>query len=398
MKVLILNQAFYPDVVATAQYGTELAQALVQAGHEVHALAASRGYDDPKQEFSAREVWGKIQIFRVSSLGLGKGSKLRRACEFAWFMAACGVRLLFLARFDVIVCLTSPPIISFLAAWVKVLKKSKLVYWTMDINPDEAIAAGWLRADSLVAKGLVAAQSFSIRKSDRIVVLDRFMEERLRAASPASSIAVIAPWPHDCVAFNQQGRGLFRKQHGLTDKFVIMYSGNHSPCHPLTLLLEAAIELQHDDGFRFTFVGGGSEFLRVKKFASDRGLGNIITLPYQPKQNLSSSLAAADLHVVVMGDPFVGIIHPCKIYNILALGAPFLYIGPSESHITDLVSRLGPSANCFASVRHGDIAATVLAIRNARSRATYGASALKDVFKSGELPARFVSTIESLRS
>ena len=51
---------------------------------------------------------------------------------------------------------------------------------------------------------------------------------------------------------------------------------------------------------------------------------------------LSSSLSAADLHVVVMGEPFVGIIHPCKIYNILALGIPCLYIGPSQSHVMDL--------------------------------------------------------------
>jgi hypothetical protein len=207
---------------------------------------------------------------------------------------------------------------------------------------------------------------------------------------------VIPPWSHDCIAFNQSGRESFRRQHGLTDKFVIMYSGNHSPCHPLTLLLEAALELQKDDDFRFVFIGGGSEFSRVKKFAADQGLQNIIAIPYQPKERLSSSLAAADLHVVVMGNPFVGIIHPCKIYNILALGAPFLYIGPNESHVTDLVSQLGVSANCFASVRHGDLASAIRAIRSARNSATYGPSALQDVFESGELPSRFVSIIESL--
>jgi hypothetical protein len=38
-----------------------------------------------------------------------------------------------------------------------------------------------------------------------------------------------------------------------------------------------------------------------------------------------------------MGNAFVGIVHPCKIYNILAIGAPVLYIGPTPSHITDLL-------------------------------------------------------------
>src|ERR1035438_8214158 len=127
MRILILNQAFYPDCVATAQYGSELGQALVTAGHEVYALAGARGYDNPADKFPTREVWAGIQIVRVPTLGLGKGSKLRRALEFGWFLAACCLRLMSLPRFDVIISLTSPPIISYLAAWVKIIKGGKLV-------------------------------------------------------------------------------------------------------------------------------------------------------------------------------------------------------------------------------------------------------------------------------
>ena len=32
-----------------------------------------------------------------------------------------------------------------------------------------------------------------------------------------------------------------------------------------------------------------------------------------------------------MGAPFVGIIHPCKIYGILSTGPPFVLIGPKRS-------------------------------------------------------------------
>src|SRR5262249_43980332 len=76
-------------------------------------------------------------------------------------------------------------------------------------------------------------------------------------------------------------------------------------------------------------------------------LSNIRSVPYQPLDKLSASLSAADLHLVVMGDPFVGIVHPCKVYNIRRLGIPFLYIGPVPSH----VSELSPAA----SFRHGDV-------------------------------------------
>jgi hypothetical protein len=45
MKILILNQAFYPDVVSTAQHATDLALALTDAGHEVTVICGRRAYD-----------------------------------------------------------------------------------------------------------------------------------------------------------------------------------------------------------------------------------------------------------------------------------------------------------------------------------------------------------------
>lgn len=48
-----------------------------------------------------------------------------------------------------------------------------------------------------------------------------------------------------------------------------------------------------------------------------------------------------------MGDPFVGIVHPSKVYNIRRLGIPFLYVGPKRSPIADF--------NPAGSFRHGDI-------------------------------------------
>jgi hypothetical protein len=101
----------------------------------------------------------------------------------------------------------------------------------------------------------------------------------------------------------------------------------------------------------FCFIGGGSEQQKVQRFAERHELTNIKCLPYQPLNELSGSLSAADLHVVVMGDPFVGIIHPCKVYNIIAVGSPVLYIGPDQSHVTDLASYLNRR---LSTARHND--------------------------------------------
>src|SRR6185369_14246529 len=77
----------------------------------------------------------------------------------------------------------------------------------------------------------------------------------------------------------------------------------------------------------------------------------------QPLAELAGSLSAADLHVVVMGDAFVGLVHPCKIYNTLAVGAPILYVGPEASHLSEILAAL--RSRVCARVGHGNSAECV---------------------------------------
>jgi hypothetical protein len=243
-----------------------------------------------------------------------------------------------------------------MAAFFVRLRGGRLLFWNMDLNPDEAIAAGWIKPDSLQARLLGAAFEYSLRVSSRIVVLDRFMKDRIVAKGvPEDKVHIVPVWSLDqAIYYDVEGRESFRRHLGVEKKFVVMYSGNHSPLHPLDTVLQAALRLRDDLGIAFVFVGGGSEFIRVKAFADDHDLPNVICAPYQPLERLAGSLSAADLQVVLLGNSFVGIVHPCKIYNILAIGARFLYIGPEESHVTDLQKEDG-IAEMGRFVRHGDV-------------------------------------------
>lgn len=409
MHFLLLNQTFHPDVMATGQYLTEVAVALAEQGHQVTVVTSRRAYDDPTKRFPRTETWRGIRIIRIGSTGFGKAAKWRRAADFASFLLLCTLQLALLPQPDVVLALTSPPLISFLGACLARFRRARFVYWVMDFNPDEAIAAGWLRAGSFPAKILESISRFSLRHAYRIIALDHYMRDRILAKGIApEKVSVLAPWSHDeQVAFDPPGRQSFRTAQQLDGKFVVMYSGNHSPVHPLDTVLRAAERLRDDKDLLFLFVGGGSEWRKIKELSTDAGLPlaasggegvgerwpvrppaspksecqnfnisesphltpqlstNLRCLPYQPIEQLSASLSAADLHVVVMGDPFVGLVHPCKIYNILGVGAPVLYIGPEPSHVSELLLALGPAYPC-ASVRHGDVQGAVEAIRRLR--------------------------------
>jgi glycosyltransferase involved in cell wall biosynthesis len=378
LKILLLNQVFYPDVVATAQQLTDLAVDLAARGHEVTVVAGDHGYDDPSRAFPASETYKGVRILRVPYSAFGKKSRFSRALDFGTFLAALIFRLLVLPRQDVVVALTSPPLIAWIAAWFCRLKGGKLVYWVMDMNPDEAIAAGWLKAGSIPARPLKALNRSAFHASTRIVALDRFMAARIARDYDAdpSRITVLPPWAHDEeLRPVPHSTNVFRREHGLDEKFVVMYSGNHSPCHPLDTVLEAAARLKDDSGVVFYFIGGGSLVPHVREFARSRGLANVVQLPYQPIAKLSDSLSAADLHVTVMGAPFVGIVHPCKVYGVLAVGRPFVYVGPEESAMADLVRETGLGRH----VAHGNVEGFLAAVAEARQQSFSQLSAIAEL-------------------
>jgi colanic acid biosynthesis glycosyl transferase WcaI len=355
MKITLLNQCFYPDVVSSGQHLTDLAVALAERGHEVTVITSRRGYDDRQLRFNKRERWKGVDIIRLPSLALGKKSRWRRAVDFAALQMAYVFRLAITPPQDVVVALTSPPLIAFLGSLFVQIKGGRFLYWIMDLNPDEALAAGWLREGSLVTRTLNGMQNFALARAESVIVLDRFMAGRLiEKGIPAKRVKIVSPWPHaDVPTFDGAGREAFRRRHQLEEKFVVMYAGNHSPCHPLDTLLEAAERLRHHQDIQFCFVGGGSEFAGVRQFANAHELTNILCLPYQPRAELAPLLSAADLHVVIMGEPFVGIIHPCKIYNVMKVGSPFLYIGPPQSHVTDMVGEKNCPERAYVSP-HGN--------------------------------------------
>ena len=400
MKILLLNQVFYPDVVATSQYLADVAAELSARGHEVTVVSSRRAYEHPETIYPARENWRGVKILRVFSTRFGKGAKWRRAVDFASFLVfACG-RLLFLPRHDVVVALTTPPLISFIGALQAKLWRAKFCYWVMDFNPDEAIAAGWLRADSVAAKFLERLSRFSLRQATGIIALDRFMRDRIVAKNiPAEKVAVIPPWIQaNEVRFDIAGREQFRAAHGLAGKFVVMYSGNHSPVHPLDTLMAAADQLRDKPDIVFCFIGGGSEMIRVKKWAKATVNPQVLCLPYQTLAQLSASLSAADAHVVVIGNAMLGLVHPCKIYNMLSVAAPVIYLGPELSHVTEILQALPPEYP-WISVRHGATETMASQIQQLRQKSTgynrQPPAAMVEKFSQATLLPQLVAVLEN---
>jgi hypothetical protein len=375
------------------------AEALHERGAEVMVLTADRGYDDPSVRYASRETRGGVDVRRLPFSSLGKRSLPVRLAGMLSFLAQALVRARFMQRVDALVVSTSPPMAGVLIAMVGWLRRIPVAFWAMDLNPEQAVALGKARAGGLAARAFALSNQFLQANVARVVVLDRFMAAKLQARGPhRPPTLVIPPWPLEGDRIGAGDGAAFRREHGLVGKFVVMHSGNHSIAHPLATVLAAAERLRGDARIRFVFVGGGVGKREVEE-AVRAGANNVIALPYQPLEVLGEVLAAANVHLVAMGDAMVGCVHPCKVYGALAAGRPILYLGPSESHVGEITSR-----GAGWRIQHGDTAgavATLLEIAARPSAELIGIGErnrlmVETDFNAERLRAEFCAFVESM--
>ena len=105
-------------------------------------LASQGRYKPGEPRPPAYEVHEGVHIHRVPATSLGRRGTWARMTDYLSFYAGAMVKALLLPRFDAVVTLTTPPIIGLVGTLLKRLKKTRHVYWSMDLHPDASLALG----------------------------------------------------------------------------------------------------------------------------------------------------------------------------------------------------------------------------------------------------------------
>ena len=401
--MLVLSQVYVPDPASVGQHLHDAAVEMVNRGWTVRVLTSARGYDDPSVRYAARETIDGVEIRRLPWSSFGKKSIKVRIVGGLSFMAQAVVRATLSRRPTCILVSTSPPMCSAAALFVSLVRRVPITYWVMDLNPDQVIAMGKVSERSLSARTLNAFNRLILGRSKSVIALDRFMAQRVNSKRDVSDkLEVMPPWPHeDAMDAIEHADNPFRTKHNLNGKFVVMYSGNHSPANPISTVVEAAERLKDRTDIVFMFIGGGLEKQKVEA-AIERGATNIVSLPYQPMSELKYSLSAADAHVVTLGNAVVGMVHPCKVYGAMAAARPILFVGPAPSHVSELIDEY----KIGWRVEHGDAEGAAGVIRrmadapesDRRDMGRRATEAIRSGLSKRALCGRFCDVIERERT
>jgi colanic acid biosynthesis glycosyl transferase WcaI len=336
MRLLFVNQYFWPDRAATAQLLGDLARTAAAEGFEVAALAGRGSYASPgRVHLESREEWNGVEIFRLPCTSFGRENFAGRISDYLTYLLSAIVWILVHQRFDTIVCLSTPPLVA-VVGMVARRQGIRFIYKVEDLYPDIAVELGALSADSVLARVLAKASSSILSSADVCVALDDAMGSALRKRG-AGEVAVIPNWADgEAIKPDIASGDAFREKHRLGSGLTVLYSGNLGIAHRFEEVCDAIHLL--DSGraeVRFLFVGAGPRLSAVKERVE--GLESVQFLPYQPREELGGLYNAADIHLVTLRDEVAGKLVPSKYSAALAAGKPVLLVG---GHGADLYTEV----------------------------------------------------------
>ena len=342
MRILVINQFFWPDMSATSQLLTDLAKGLAERGHEVYAICADTGYNAA----SADAPPAGIKIHRVRTSRFSRG-RVGRVVSYLSFYVSAALRALTLPRPDLVLTLTTPPLVSLIGTILKTLRGSRHFIWEMDVYPDVAIDLDYFKAGGAIDRVTGTLADYSRRRADGIIALGECMKQRLMGRGIDGARIFVADNWADGSAIQPLPRP------GDPEQLVLLYSGNLGLAHDLETLAGAMLELNRDPRFHFLFVGSGGRRQELEAIVAAHNLRSVELRPYVERTSLGESLSAGDIGLVTQRDVCCGSVVPSKVYGLLAAGRPILFIGPRQATPALIIGRF----HCGWQIDCGDIAA-----------------------------------------
>ncbi len=332
---------------------TDLAESLVERGIVVTALAG-RGRYNGGEKLPPYEEHKGVKIERAWATGFGKRNIVARLSDYLSFYLGASWKLLRLPKHDLVMALTTPPLIGLVAFVIGRMRGMRVIALVQDVYPDVAVALGALKSDSLMTRMLDKLNRLVLRGSDRVIVLGECMRELIAekmGQDKTSRIDVIHNWADGAeITAAPDRQNPFTLEHNLSDTFVVLFSGNLGHVNEFATALEAALLLRNRFDIAFLFIGEGAKREEISRFIERYNLKNIRLLPYQPRHLLRHTLSAGDALLVTLAQGLAGLSVPSKTYGILAVGRPVLFVGDLKSD----AARIVEEHDCGAVVAAGE--------------------------------------------
>ncbi len=402
MRIVILTQYYPPEHGAPQNRLHDLAKRLVAAGDEVTVMTAMPNYPrgevfrDYRGKFSMEEEIDGVRVVRSWIFASKSKGKIPQLTSYFSFVATSALIGLFkLRRADVLICESPPLFLGFSALFLKAAKSAKLVFNVSDLWPESAVQLGMI-GPGFALSFLEWFERRLYRSSAFVSCQTEGIADGVKAAVPDAE-TLILPNGVDLDMFPRRERGKRKKG---DESFIVGYGGNHGRSQALTQVLEAArIVKERRSDIEFRLVGDGPEKPSLIDKAKEMGLDNVRFDPPVDRTAMAGAMAEWDVALVPLRDiPLFDGARPSKMFELMAVGLPFIFCGKGEG------AEIAKKSGCAVVVppessKKLAIAILKLADKPARSLTRMrnnGRKFVEDNFNRAEIAKRFRERLEEV--
>jgi colanic acid biosynthesis glycosyl transferase WcaI len=348
MHILIYSYNYHPEPIGIAPLMTELAEGLVKRGHSVRVITGMPNYpqrqiyDGYRGKWYVTEEKNGVTIQRSYLRIKSKPNLVDRLLLELSFVFTSIPQALNGWRPDVILLTVPPLMVSLPAALLGCLYNCPVVLNVQDILPEAAIRVGLIRNKWMI-RALEALEKFAYRTADSIsVIADGFVENLVKKKVSPSKIRCIPNWVDvNFIRPLPKENNAWKKANKLDDKFVVLYSGNIALTQGLETVVEAAARLRHIPEIVFAIAGESQALERLEKYCQTCGADNVVLLPLEPREQLPSMLAGADIGLIVQKSNVISFNMPSKIPLLLASGRAIIGSVPASGTASKAIRKSG---------------------------------------------------------
>lgn len=363
-KILIYAHYYFPDVASTGQILKELAEGMLDE-FKVTVICVVPSYSgviekEYKQQNYYVENINGVKLLRVRVPEFKKNDKISRIKNILSYFIRAILITFMIGPQDFVFSISQPPILGgLLGVLGKWIKRAKFIYNIQDFNPEQTIAVEYSK-NRLVLKIMMVLDKFSCKHSNLVITVGRDLVQRMdirfKNRNTPKTI-MINNWIDEKNIYPLSSENekivAFRKEFGLENKFVIMYSGNIGLYYDLENLIKVLKSFRKgythsgiwEEGPKtadgrdvvFAFIGAGSVLDNLVSYVKKHQFENIIFIPYQDKENLIYSLNAGDVHWCINAKGIKGVSVPSKAYGIMAVAKPILGVLEKGTEIRCLI-------------------------------------------------------------
>lgn len=353
MKILLVSDAYPPEIRSASHLMQELAEELRSRGHSVTVATCRPRYNlaelDCPAHFPECAVENGVRVIRIASLPHHKVNFIVRGISqltlphLFWFKLKN-----YLTDGVDAVLVYSPPLPLWRIGYrVKKRFGARFVLNVQDIFPQNAIDLGALRNPALV-RFFEHMEKRAYRLADTVTVHspgNRDFLLRAKRAAPEKLVVL-----HNWVDMGEDARmppsGAFRDKLLLGNRFVFFFGGVLGPAQGLDLVVKAANILRDRKEMAVLLVGDGAEKTRLEGLAHRYGLENVLFYPFISKGEYRSLLAEIDVGLVCLAEMNKTPVVPGKLLGYMAASIPVLGFlnRESDGHRIIAVAACGYSA------------------------------------------------------